>query len=67
MNKPTEAGLYYARTGRFEWFNMIVVLVGESPFLRISMAYSRDQATVINGDLIEKIVEWSDRIPAPNE
>lgn len=39
-NKPDHAGLYWARTRRCKWWNLIVTVSGEIPYLEISFVWN---------------------------
>lgn len=37
-NYPAEPGLYFAKTGTFKWYDSIVSVQGDAPFLYIEWA-----------------------------
>ena len=61
---PTKPGFYWAKSGRSQWFNLIVEVHGESPFFRLR-AWNRMHDTLkeIRSDEIE---EWGPMIDQPN-
>lgn len=60
---PTEAGLYWAKSGTYKWFNLIVEIYGESPFFKIR-AWCRPKDQIINISHTD-IAEWGDKIVEP--
>ncbi len=60
-NVTTEYGLYWAKSDNHKWFNLIVQVGAEPPFLSI--------AKVMNLGIgkPETIVEWGPKIEDPND
>ena len=60
---PTEPGLYFARTFRFQWWNLIVNVEGTAPFLRITCAWNLvNEQITSDSDIINRIQEFGPRI-----
>lgn len=62
--KDVEPGFYWAKSKDYKWFNLIVEVYGEHPFLRIR-AWNRTSDTIVkmDPDDIFDLVQ----IPKPNK
>lgn len=47
INTPTEAGIYWARTSRCQWWNLIVNVIGDAPFLSVDSLWKWSDMTLI--------------------
>lgn len=48
-NKPTEPGFYWARESGYQWWNVIVMVEGESPYLSYR-AWDRTEGVTVGKD-----------------
>jgi hypothetical protein len=57
--KPSEPGLYWARTGAHRWYNVIVEVVGTAPWLEIGNIFNRGGMGFDASDIVfgPKIIE----------
>jgi len=46
MNRPTEPGFYWAREKDFRWWNVIVQIAGEPPWLEVGHIFSRSSRSI---------------------
>ena len=63
-NVPTEAGLYFASSDNFKWYNLIVEVYGDLPFFRVNIwdrYYNKLYADVV----IYSINQWGPKIEIP--
>lgn len=51
FNKPDSIGFYWARSGSYKWYNLIVEVYGESPFFGL-------RAWDISDQRIGKVNSW---------
>lgn len=64
MDIPTEQGLYWAKSDTdYRWYNLIVAVVGESPWLSIYYAFNRSEHRTVPVD--PKGIIWGPRIEEP--
>jgi hypothetical protein len=61
---PTERGLYWAKQKGFKWFNFIVYITGEAPYLKLRYALSRND-DCLNTLTLDDIGEWGPEILTP--
>jgi hypothetical protein len=55
-NKPNEAGIYLAKSPNYKWWNWIVEVGGEAPWLKIEWVVSRiDGGPCADKSLIDKL------------
>jgi hypothetical protein len=60
---PTEAGFWWAKTGKTPYFNLIVEVFGDAPFLRLrGWNLLQNQFAEVDPHIIE---EWGPRIAKP--
>jgi hypothetical protein len=63
FNKPDSIGFYWAKSGSYKWYNLIVEVHGESPFFRLRAWHLFDQTlTAIESWSIK---EWGPKIEQP--
>ena len=62
-NKPNEAGIYLAKASTCRWWNWIVEVGGEAPWLRVEWAINRMDGTVTrnNRSLIDEL-NWGPKL-----
>lgn len=61
---PTKPGFYWARNLSYEWFNLIVEVVGEAPFFKCrAWVLSSDKMGAIDPSSIR---EWGPEIVRPD-
>lgn len=65
-NIPMKAGLYFAISGEYAWYNLIVEVYGEPPFLKID-AWDRLHGRIIENFDPNDISVWGKEIPDPNK
>jgi len=56
--KNATQGYYFAKTGRYEWYNAIIEIKGENPFMKIALIANLgyvDEANIENITSIVKI------------
>ena len=55
-NRPTERGIYLAKSPNYKWWNWIVEVGGEAPWLKIEWVVSRiDGGPCVDKSLIDKL------------
>jgi hypothetical protein len=60
---PTEPGLYLARASNYKWWNYVVSVYGEAPFLQF---LSWDRVSSITKNEFDKSgIEWGPKIDEP--
>ena len=66
---PQEAGFYWAKERGVDWFNLLVKVEGDSPFLHCAWIIKRNSLGNPLGQVKQwEIGEWHpDRILAPDE
>lgn len=52
MKKPDKPGLYWARSWRCEWWNLVVQVTGEAPYLKINNVWSLSDDRWVRDDVI---------------
>lgn len=52
-NPPGEPGIYWARSFKCEWWNLIVEIAGDVPYLRIEWVYDRKEAKITADGMIQ--------------
>ena len=62
-NMPTETGIYWAKCSNSKWFNLLVEVYGNAPFLKIR-GWNRTHDRIYNYDVWE-IDEWGFKIEEP--
>ena len=65
-NLPQKPGIYFGKTGTYEWFNVVTFVIGEAPFLKIEALYDRIYGKLVSFDASD-ITEWSDAVKVPGE
>lgn len=60
---PTEIGFYWAKSDTYQWWNLIVEVYGESPFLKIR-AWNRGK-DVLSIFQSHDIKSWGPKIEIP--
>jgi len=64
--RPQKSGLYFARTKDCSWYNLVVYLVGEVPFLKLdSIIYLTEEEELITE--AEDVYEWGPEIEHPQD
>lgn len=64
-NVPTEPGMYWARYKGFAWWNIIVEIAGDAPYLYVYRIWNRPESTATTGTFIPadlEICEYGPRI-----
>lgn len=60
---PNRPGYYWAKSGNYKWFNLLVCIHGDAPFLKIK-AWNLVEDKVFIYESSD-ITEWSDEISKP--
>ena len=63
-NKPSKEGLYWARSRRCQWWNLIVIVDGDAPYLRI---YAVRDSSDMTAKEPHDIYEFGDEIVRPQK
>lgn len=58
---PIEVGLYLARSGSFQWWNLVVDVHGEAPFFTV-IVFNRARGTAEKGFDTKDIEAWGPRV-----
>lgn len=61
---PTEPGLYLARDPRYTWWNWVIWVLGEPPFLRAE-GWDFSNSSVWKEVMREKTLVWGPKIEEP--
>lgn len=58
---PDHAGLYFCRTGNYEWFNAIAAVNGQAPFLKFTL-HDSSNLSLMQGMTFSDIKGWGPEI-----
>jgi hypothetical protein len=61
QNAPDKPGIYWAKSGTYQWWNLLVLVFGESPYLRMEIVWDRGYSNVG----VDDIVEFGAEVPDP--
>lgn len=63
---PMEEGFYWARTGSFQWYNLIVRLTGKAPVLFIYYAFDISKQEFYTRMDPDNVSGWGPKIEHPD-
>ncbi len=63
-NLPENPGFYFGRTAGFNWFNLIIEISGDHPYLHCALVLERSSSEQYGG--LDSVVEFSDIIREPD-
>lgn len=68
LNTPDSDGIYWARSKRSKWWNLIVKVYGDPPFLTVDVVWrwAEDQL-VINRNMLSEVYEFGPKIETPTD
>lgn len=65
MYTPDKAGVYYAQRAAYYWYNLIVILEGNAPFLYAAVVYDRALGRIVKDYPLGDITAWYEKAPEP--
>lgn len=64
VDLPKEEGVYWARSGNYKWWNLIVHVYGDAPFFQIDI-WQFNHGIVVVKAAVHDIEEFGPRIETP--